>query len=166
MVCKFLLTVLFAVGLSGVICSGSADASVVTYDLVLTPIAGSGTPLTGSGVLSVDGPVGTGLANVDALNISLGGFNFNLSGSSAAYFTKGALTDITAAGTATGDPLALIVISSLTSVVFNFDNFTYSADAISVTPLPPTWVLMLTALAVLGLVVTHRRKGKRVLAPA
>jgi hypothetical protein len=165
------LTVATLIGLSDF---NAAKAAIVTYDLALTPISGSGTTLTGTGVLSVVGPIsnnnfGAGSPDVTNLNISIDGLNFNLTNTfSAVDFRNGGLTDITAAGSASGHPLAVLIVSSLTSVFLNFGNGAYGFDTITATPagpsaapLPATWALMLSVLVGIGF-IGYRRRTKSV----
>ena len=92
-----------------IICTGSANATVVTYNLTL-----AGSP-SGSGTLTItDGPVGAGFLNVPTadittLTMSIDGFNFNLLPVvSALEFNGGSLYDITA-GPATDGAASLSV---------------------------------------------------------
>jgi hypothetical protein len=162
------LTVATLIGLSDF---NVANAAVVTYDLALTPISGSGTTLTGTGVLSVVGPIsnnsfGAGSPDVTNLNISIDGLNFNLTNIfTAVDFRNGGLTDITAFGSASGG--AMLFVTSLTSVFLNFGNG-YGLDTITATPagpsaapLPATWALMLSVFVGIGF-IGYRRRTKGV----
>ena len=156
--------------------SSSARASTVTYELTLSPLAGSS--LSGTGTLTItDGPVGAGYLSVPAadittLSISIGGFDFNLLGHiSALTFDGGDLTDITAgAATIGADSLSA---SGTTSVYFDnlqtggissYDTITAQLTA---TPLPATLPLFAGGLGFVGyLSGREKRKTGQALAAA
>lgn len=150
-----------------VLMSSAAQATTVTYNLTLTPLAGSS--LAGTGTLTItDGPVGSGflsvpVADITTLSISIGGFNFNLIGHiSALEFDGGSLFDITAGPAVIG--AASLSVNALTSVYFdNLSTGGISSDdtitAIAATPLPAALPLFAGGLGLVGLLA--RRKKRR-----
>jgi hypothetical protein len=147
---------------------GEARATTVTYNLTLTPQAGSS--LAGTGTLTItDGPVGSGFLNVPVadittLTISIGGFTFNLLGDiSALEFNGGNLIDITAGPAVIG--AASLSVNALTSVYFdNLSTGGISSDdtvsaTLAATPLPAALPLFAGGLGLVGM-FSRRRKQK------
>ena len=152
----------------------AAQASTVTYNLTLTPQAGSS--LSGTGTLTItDGPVGLGFLNVPVadittLAISIGGFNFNLIGDiSALQFNGGNLTDITGAAVIGAASLS---VNALTSVYFdNLATGGISSDdtitaTLASTPLPAALPLFAGGLGLLGMFARRRKQKASAIAAA
>jgi hypothetical protein len=140
-------------------------ARAVTIDLSLT--ATSGTSGNGSGSLTVNGPIAnsgfetfsTGAHNLTALSFSLDGNTFSLGNDplgASVTFLNGNLYSIVYGGALDNFQLDLGT-GGLHYAYLDLLDGDSSAGNISATPLPPSWLMMLTALAGMGLFL-HRRK--------
>jgi hypothetical protein len=149
----------------------SGTAKAITFDLTLTPTPGS--TLSGTGVLTLSftgsldnaqfGPNTN--PGVTALTFSIDGFNFNFDGSpkdfSAVTFSPtGKLLDITALGTAIGNPAVSLTIVGLQATFFeNGLAQVSSTDTITATtPLPAALPIFAAGLGVTGLFGWRRRR--------
>ena len=163
---------LFIALILAVVCVPMADvARATTYDLTLSDTLYG--PESGSGVLTINGPVTTGVftsntgGGIAGLSISIDGQTYNLQnavGTVTAGFVNGALTNLTYLGVVNGIDLSL----ASTGLFYFYNDLTNwslsSAGTISAvdpptgTPLPPT--ILLFAAALLGLLlIGYRRKA-------
>jgi PEP-CTERM motif len=143
------------------ICSGAANAAVVTYNLTL-----AGTP-SGFGTLTItDGPA-TGnlsvpIADVTTLSMTIDGFTFNLLPDvSAVVFQGGSLFDITA-GPVISNGATLTVVA--TTAIFNSGgaspvNASDTITAVVAVPEPSTWAMLILGFAGIGF-MAYRRQAK------
>jgi hypothetical protein len=164
------LIIALAVGLTF---SSAVQASIVTYNLSLTPIAADGSTLSGTGTLVItNGPtIGSGLVNiptgdVTTLSVMIDGFTFNLLPTlSALQFTGTALSDVTAGPAVTSG--ADLSVSAVASFFFNSGNGVESFDTVTATLAPAvpessTWAMLILGFAGIGF-MAYRRKSKSAL---
>ena len=148
---------------------GSARASAVTYDLTLKDTFFG--PESGTGTLTVNGPIVSGLeiftsasgGGLNSLSFLIGGNNFTLGsalGTSSATFFNGSLISLAYAGALGGATLSLNT-AGLSYFYLDFGNRSLaSAGTISssATPLPATWTMMLAGLAGFGFFLYRRKR--------
>jgi len=148
-----------------IICSASANATVVTYDLTL-----AGSP-SGSGTLTItDGPIGSGLvsvptADITTLTMSIDGFNFNLLPVvSALEFLSGNLYDITA-GPAIDGAASLSVNATTASFDSGGNSPVIAYDTVSAVvavPEPSTWTMLILGFCGIGFMAFRRQANASV----
>jgi PEP-CTERM motif len=147
-----------------------ADASVVTYDLSLTPTAG--TTYGGTGMLTLDRAVAT--SGVDNINLSdITGLTFTIDGHtfglgdpgfnlSAVQFVNGALTAIVARAIS-GDNYVSLQTSASYLYYDGHTGHVGSGDltaSLAVTPAvpePSTWAMLVLGFASVGVIAYRRR---------
>lgn len=152
---------------------GSSKASTLTYDLVLNSLTGQ---QTGTGMLTVNGPVSssgmsvfTAGSGLTSLNLSIDGYNFSLANevlfNPTVSFYNGALTNIAYLGSLNGFQLDLGTMG-LNYSFTDFANLSQSSVGTILdppaTPLPPGLPLFVTGLA--ALVLLGWRKKQQMLA--
>ncbi len=152
--------------LAAQVLGSSARAS--TYSLTLADTLFG--PESGTGTLTVNGPIAGGLetftsasGGLSSLSFLIDGSDFTLGnalGTSSATFFNGDLINLAYAGALGGATLSLNTAGLFYSYMNLGDMGSASAGTISssATPLPATWTMMLIGLAGLGFFL-HRRKG-------
>ncbi len=147
---------------------GTAQASTVTYDLTLSETFGLE---SGTGILTVNGPIASGIqtftsasGGLSSLSFSIDGSNFSLANAlvtSSATFFNGNLTSLFYLGALDGFQLSLDTLGLVYSYtdLLNIRHDTVGTISASATPLPPTWTMMLIGLAGFGFFL-HRRKRR------
>ena len=154
-----------------VVCVPMADvARATTYDLTLSDTLYG--PESGSGVLTVNGPVTTGVftsntnGGLTGLSISIDGQTYNLNnaiGTVTAGFVNGALTNLTYLGVVDGIDLSLAstglfyFYNDLTNWSLSSAGTISAVDPPTATPLPPAVALFAAAFVGL-LLIGYRRK--------
>jgi hypothetical protein len=153
-----------------------AQASPITYNLVLQDTivqaqTGSG---SGTGSLTINGPVtATGIdtftagSGLVALSFTVDGNTFTLANAlpgASVVFNNGNLASIAFVGLTSWAKLDLITAGLDYAYVdlFNssFDSVGTITDPPAATPLPSTWIMMLTGLAGLGFLMSRKpRRG-------
>jgi hypothetical protein len=158
--------------ISGLLLStATAEASTLTYDMVLNSSAG---PESGQGSFTVSGPIAsTGLtvftagSGLSALNFSIDNTTFTLANellNATVTFNNGSLISVAYLGSLDGFKLDLgtaglnyafvdLINAGLTSIG------SIAASPVSEAPLPPSWTLMLIGLAGFGVVAYRRRSS-------
>ena len=157
--------------------SAALHASPITYNLTLTP--GAGSTIGGSGSFTVEGaPVSSGISkytaasgNLDALSFSLAGETFSLAGDTTALveFLNGSLYDITFAEQLDGSTNHRYDLQTSGGYAFYYNNElsesagTFAAtQAPSPSPVPEPGTLALLVTGLLGgAAILHRRPSIR-----
>lgn len=158
----------------GSVWSGTASASTVTYDFVLSPVPHTHTTASGTGVLTLNDPVSTSGwdlivphdHDVQSLTITIGSLTFDLTNTFGLIaFDDGILKGIFGYGRTSQDRDALLTVAFLGTVLTDgrhhpqVDFINSVVDPPASTPLPSTWSLMLIGFGALGFACYRARRN-------